>query len=368
MTSLKAGAAEVDAVSAQAAVLYCPDTGTVLYERNKDKRLSMASTTKIMTSLLAIESATPELNIIVSDSMLKVEGSSMGLLPGDNVSLRNLCFGMLLESGNDAANVTAIILGDTTAGFAKMMNDRAAEIGMTNTNFVTPSGLDDANHYSSAYDMSLLAAQAIKNKEFRRICSKASARISFGNPPYDRTVYNHNRLLGSYPGCFGIKTGFTKKSGRCLVTAAERNGVTLIAVTLNAPNDWADHKKMFDYGFSVTKSVELTADYTALSLRVAGGTALTVPLEAAFIPRAVFAGEIPKIENKIYIKQFEYAGVKKGSIAGFSRFFAGGKIIGEVPLIVSGDVNALPAPEKKKNILWEKIKSFFNRIFHRQQR
>ncbi|MDR1630755.1 MAG: D-alanyl-D-alanine carboxypeptidase, partial [Oscillospiraceae bacterium] len=311
----RAFALEEGDISAKAAVLYCPDTGEVLFAKNKDMRLPMASTTKIMTSLLAIESNTPDLNVIVSEQMVSVEGSSMGLLPGDSVTLRNLIYGMLLESGNDAATVTAYVLGDTLQGFAGMMNAKAKEIGMQNTNFITPSGLDAEEHYSTAYDMALLAAYAVDNPEFAAACSLKSIRVDYGNPPYMRTLSNHNRLLDSYEGCFGIKTGFTKKSGRCLVSAAKRDGVTLVCVTLNAPNDWADHQKLFDYGFETVKSADLPVEDT-LSLSVVGGKASSVRVEGAYSPKVVFSDSLPEVQNEIFLKPFEYAPVKKGQVLG----------------------------------------------------
>ncbi len=130
------------------------------------------------------------------------------------------------------------------------MNERAQQIGMEQTNFVTPSGLDAQDHYSTAYDMALLAREAIRNEDFLSICSQTKITTEYGNPPYKRTLTNHNRLLSLYEGAIGVKTGFTKKAGRCLVSAAQRDGVTLICVTLNAPDDWNDHSALFDYGFS----------------------------------------------------------------------------------------------------------------------
>ncbi|HQD73306.1 MAG TPA: serine hydrolase, partial [Clostridiales bacterium] len=203
-------------ISAKAAVLMCADTGEVLFSLNKDLRLPMASTTKIMTALIALEDPSPMREIKVTKEMVAVEGTSMGLLPDDTISLYTLAAGMLLESGNDAANVTAYAIAGGLNEFAKLMNKKAKELGLKNTNFVTPSGLDADKHYSTAYDLALLGAAAIKNPLFKEICSQKSMKVEFGNPPYPRWLYNHNRLLSSYEGTIGIKTGYTKKSGRCL--------------------------------------------------------------------------------------------------------------------------------------------------------
>lgn len=360
-----AAALEENDVSAKAAVLYCPDTGEVLFAKNENVQMPIASTTKIMTSLLAIESNTPDLNVLVSEQMVSVEGSSMGLLPGDSVTLRNLIYGMLLESGNDAANVTAYVLGDTLQGFADMMNAKAREIGMQNTNFVTPSGLDAAEHYSTAYDMALLAAYAVDNPEFAAVCSLKSIRVSYGNPPYMRTLSNHNRLLDSYEGCFGIKTGFTKKSGRCLVSAAKRDGVTLVAVTLSAPNDWADHQKLFDYGFETVKSADLPVEEN-LRMNVVGGKASTVAVAGAYSPTVVFSEVLPEVQNEIFLKPFEYAPVKKGQVMGSVVYRIDGRVVAEVPLVAAEDAAAIEVVNPPKEPSFgEKISGFFKRLFGR---
>ena len=257
--------------SAKAFCVMCADTGEVLASSNAHLRLSMASTTKIMTALILAELNTLDKEIVTTKEMVTVEGSSMGLLEGDSISYYELLVGMLLASGNDAANTTAIAVSGSVEAFAKLMNKRANEIGMKNTNFVTPSGLDDDEHYSTAFDMSLLACEALKNDTIRNIVSQKKITISYGNPPYQRTLYNHNKLLGSYEYCIGVKTGFTKKSGRCLVSAAEMDNCRVVAVTLNNPNDWSDHEALLDYGLSELKLHDITADFENDKMNVVGG-------------------------------------------------------------------------------------------------
>ncbi|MBQ4100232.1 MAG: D-alanyl-D-alanine carboxypeptidase, partial [Oscillospiraceae bacterium] len=206
-------------VSANSAVLIEMQTGKVLYEKNAHQKLSMASTTKIMTALLTLESQNLDTYFTVNPKVIQVEGTSMGLLEGDQVTLRALAYGMLLASGNDAANSAAVAVGGSIDAFVAMMNERAKLLGMKNTSFKTPSGLDDDGHYSTAYDMALLASAALSNPDFVEICSKETAKIKYGNPPYDRWLKNHNKLLTGYDGTISVKTGFTKKSGRCLVSA-----------------------------------------------------------------------------------------------------------------------------------------------------
>ena len=317
----------------------CANNGKVLYSKNEAKRLSMASTTKIMTSLLAIEAAIPDKEIVVTSEMVSVEGTSMGLVEGDSVSVKELVYGMLLQSGNDAANTVAYVLGGSPEGFAEMMNNRADEIGMKNTNFVTASGLDSKEHYSTAFDMALLACESISNPEFASICSKKSVRVTYGNPPYARTLTNHNRLLWSYDDAIGIKTGFTKKSGRCLVSAAERNGITLVAVTLNAPDDWNDHISMFEYGFSKYKGVELTCRLP--DIKVAGGEKESVSLCLSSYPMWI---ENEDCNVRIFIRPFLYAPVEKDYFAGTAVFYSDEKIIAEIRLLTNDSVEFRKAP------------------------
>ena len=351
-------------VSAQSAVLMCAENGEILFSRNADKRLSMASTTKIMTSLLALEAAMPDAEITVTKEMVSVEGTSMGLMPGDSVSLRELVYGMLLQSGNDAANSVAYFLSGNPEDFAKLMNKRAEEIGMKNSNFVTASGLDSENHYSTAYDMALLACESIKNPEFVSICSQKTARLTYGNPPYQRTLTNHNKLVWKYKDAIGIKTGFTKKSGRCLVSAAERDGVTLVAVTLNAPDDWNDHISMFEYGFSKLKGVELSCDLSNISIDVCGGVKSTASVELYGNARWL-DGE--KVYVRLLIKPVNYAPLKKGDIVGKAVFSdADNCVIDEIPICVSEDVafkKSAVISEHAEEDLFSKIISSIKELF-----
>lgn len=348
-------------VSAQSAVLICANNGKVLYSKNENKQLSMASTTKIMTSLLAIEASIPNKEVVVTSEMVCVEGTSMGLVAGDSVSMRELVYGMLLQSGNDAANTVAYVLGGSPEGFSQMMNKRAAEIGMKNTNFVTASGLDHKNHYSTAYDMALLACESISNPEFAAICSEKSARLTYGNPPYARTLTNHNRLLWSYDDAIGIKTGFTKKSGRCLVSAAERNGITLVAVTLNAPDDWNDHISMFEYGFSKCSSVELGCDLSGVQVKVAGGVKSEVPIRLSQLPTWL---DNEKCTVRIFVRPFVYAPVTAEDILGNAVFYSNEKIIAEVPVVADGSVEfkkAEPVPKSEdKGLFSDLIQRFID--------
>ena len=302
-------------VSAQSAILIDAATGNIIYEKNARERRSMASTTKIMTAFIALTDFDIDSETVITDEMIAVEGTSLGLRAGDKISLHDLVRGMMLTSGNDAATAIAISLCGSVKKFASLMNDKAKELGMSDTSFVTPSGLDADDHFTTAYDMAILTREALKNNDFRDIVSSSNLCISFGDPKEEHTVYNHNRLLRSYEGAIGVKTGFTKKSGRCLVSAAERNGVTLIAVTLYDPDDWRDHKNMLDYGFANTSQIILNGETQVQN--VVGGSKDTI---SAYVPNHELniAGNIDRsqVQSVILMDRFAYAPIKKGDILG----------------------------------------------------
>lgn len=325
-------------ISAKSAVVVCADTLEIVYSKNMNEQLSMASTTKIMSAIIALEYGAVDEPITVTNDMIAVEGSSIGLVDGDEISLKTLVKGMLLESGNDAANAVAYIVGGDIPSFVAMMNNKAKEIGMNSTSFETPSGLDGENHYSTAFDMAVLGAYAIKNPEFRSVCQDESDVVYYGNPPYRRVFTNHNKLLDLYDGAFGIKTGFTKKSGRCLVSAVRKDGKTLIAVTLNAPDDWNDHIKMYDYAFKIVKSVELTEDFSNIRLKVVGGIKDTISVEPLRVVEYTTMADEIDYNAKIFIKQFEYAPVYKGDVVGKVEFYCDETKIAEVPICATETV------------------------------
>lgn len=236
--------AEALEVSATAAVLMDADMGQVLYEKNGDRQMLIASTTKIMTALVVLEHAAPDDVITVTPDHM-AEGSSMYLKAGETVRVEELLYGLLLCSGNDAALALTECAGGLTP-FVALMNEKAAALGMARTSFANPNGLDADGHYSTARDMAVLAAAAMENPTFRRICSSRSVTIG------QRTMENHNRLLRQLEGCIGLKTGYTQAAGRTLVSCTEREGCRLVAVTLQDGNDWADHAALYDYGFRLT--------------------------------------------------------------------------------------------------------------------
>ncbi len=348
-------------LSARSAILVNAETKEIIYEKKAYDRRSMASTTKIMTSILAIESG--RLNEIVTAENMAAEGSSIGLKNGNKLTLETLVWGMLLESGNDAAKLTANFISGSEEAFAKVMNDKSMAIGMTDTNFVTASGLDDSEHYSTAFDMALLGAYAIRNPQFAEMCSTKTKTVKFIDPDISLTFSNHNRLLSMCDGAFGIKTGFTKKSGRCLVSACRRDGVTLVAVTLNAGDDWNDHLKLYNYGF---KSLQCEEVYFRLpeSVIVHGGNAGECNIGTEYDNVTVsFSDKSKKLTQKIYLPAFIYAPLSKGDMIGKVELYSNNKLINTYAVVAKEDIKAInPIPEKeslfKRFII--KITEFFN--------
>lgn len=337
--------AEEPTLSAQSAVLINAETLEIIYEKNAHNEHSMASTTKIMTALLAIESG--RLFQTVTASNMSSEGTSIGLKDGYKMSLETLVWGMLLESGNDAAKLTANFLAGDEKAFSYHMNRRAALIGMADTNFVTASGLDSKDHYSTAYDMALLGAEAIKNPIFREICSSERKTVRYIEPDISLTFINHNRLLRSCEGVFGIKTGFTKKSGRCLVSACQREGITLIAVTLNAGDDWNDHIKLYTYGYNKTYA-EKASFRLPHEINLQGGKkgSVAICLESRE-PVFSYSGEKGNITQKIYLPAFVYAPVKCGDTVGRAEIFRNGIRIYSSDIIASEAAESIEYTEKQ---------------------
>ena len=346
-------------VSAQSAVVLTADTGAVLFEKDGHTPRPVASTTKIMTALLALEAAQEQGDPLVdiTQEMVAVEGSSMGLQAGDSISLTGLAAGMLLASGNDAANAAALYLDGSLESFAARMNQRAAALGMEDTHFVTPSGLDgeDAQglgHLSTAYDMALLARAALEDQAFRQLCSSPSLAVEFAEPVKRVTYANHNKLLTQYPGCVGVKTGFTKEAGRCLVSAAERDGALLIAVTLNAPNDWEDHAALLDYGFSQVEPYQLAGGDVRLTVPVVGSPVEVVSLRGSNGGEVTLPlGQGAQVERVVRVPKFLYAPVEAGEQVGEICWYLEGQLLGSAPLTAAG---AAPLQEKAPS-LWERL-------------
>lgn len=241
------------AIGAEAAVVMVANTRRVLFGQNPNSIMYPASTTKMMTLLLALERGNLDSVVTVSSHAAACEESSLGLRPGDQLTLRELLFGMIIVSGNDAAEAVAEHIAGSVPAFVKLMNERADKMGLKNTHFANPHGLPDpVNHYSTAYDLAQIAATGMQNPMFAKIVSTADYTVSFINRGPMR-VSTTNRLLRTYPGANGVKTGYTEAAGDCLVAGAKRQDVQLIAVVLNDDDRWTDVPKLLDYGFQQTR-------------------------------------------------------------------------------------------------------------------
>lgn len=342
-------------ISAASAVVINADTKEIIYEKNAYKKRSMASTTKIMTSIIAIESGKLS-DVVTADSSVVTEGTSIGLKEGYSLSLKDLVYGMMLESGNDAANLCAVHLGGNLDAFSVMMNDKAKGIGMNETNFVTPSGLDDGDHYSTAYDMAILGAYSVKNPVFRDVCSAKKYVADFISPEISVVFINHNKLLESCEGVFGIKTGFTRKSGRCLVTACKRDGATLVCVTMNAGDDWNDHRKLYDSAFAeLNKTTFVFKGNNEISVYGSNANKMKIYCDD-FVYHFKNSHEITQ---EVYIPKIIYAPVDKDEIIGKIDFFCDEKLIHTSYLRSSNYIASSEETYKAKNSIIDLIKNFF---------
>ncbi len=336
--ALSVSSADQPSTSAQAAALYEPSRGIFLYEKNADKRLPMASTTKIMTALVALESCDLGMPVRISDKSVGIEGSSLYLKEGEILTMSDLLYGLLLRSANDAASAIAIAVAGSEEAFVERMNQKAEQIGLTDTHFDNPHGLDGDTHYTTAAELSLIAAHAMRLPAFCTMVKTVKYRIGSGESA--RLVVNHNKLLRLYEGSVGVKTGFTKKSGRCLVSAAERDGVTLIAVTIHAPNDWDDHANMLDFGFDTVECRrEAEVGSYTFSIPVIDGKSETVRVENTEPFSLITKKTDAPIRCDIRLTRYTAAPVKKGDILGTLLFSQDGELVGSLPLRAMEDVS-----------------------------
>ena len=341
---------KVCAVSASNAIVVDGATGRVLYEKAADKQVLIASTTKIMTALLVCEQCNILDRVSIPKEAVGIEGSSMYLREGEILTVQDLLYGLMLHSGNDAAVALAIYCGGTVEGFAEMMNDKARALDMNNTHFVNPNGLDAPGHYSTARDMAKLAAYAMENPIFYQTVSTKNVKVG------SRNLSNHNKLLWRVEGADGVKTGFTKASGRILVSSATRQGRRIIVVTMNDPNDWRDHETLLENGFARFYVKELVSAGEVLGYaEVAGGQAGKVALVAEKgFSLAVTADEKPELV--LPSPGFVYAPVAQGQQAGYAHILLDGAPVGKLPVIYGSTVEM--EIEEKPSLI-DRLKTLF---------
>lgn len=326
-------AAVTPATSARSAVLMDGDSGRVLYASNAQEERAIASITKIMTALVALESVEDlGQTVTIQAADLQTEGSSMYLKEGEQLTFEELMYGLLLSSGNDAALAVARVCAGDVETFVSWMNQRAESLGMDHTHFTNPNGLTEEGHYSSAEDMAILTREALQNDVFVRMVSTKT--VSIGG----RELTNHNKLLWNYAGAIGVKTGYTEAAGRTLVSAAVRNGQTLIAVTLDDSTDWEDHTALLDYGFSHYPAALLCHAGKAVSqVTVADGEEEVVALVTAsdvYYPLA----EGEQVRARVTLPDAVSAPVEAGAIAGQVEFLMDGQVVGKSYLVFETDV------------------------------
>ncbi len=327
-------------LSASAYIVMEATTGRVLYGKNIHERLAMASTTKIIGALMVLEQENLDEYFMVDSDAIQVEGSSMGLTEGDLVSLYSLACGMMLPSGNDAANAAGVRLYGSIDGFVEAMNQKAEELGLSDTHYVTACGLDAPDHYSTAFDLAKLTRIALQNEDFAYICSQSNMKVKFGDPPYERWLKNYNRLLELYPDCIGVKTGFTDDAGRCLVSAAEHDGMTLICVTLNAQDDWNLHASLYDKCFEsysmtplpdIPSSITLAGD--KLQENGIESELMLKPAYEASVP--LKAGESARLTATVLCEPFAYAPAQLSRVYAQTLFSLDSYPLCSVPMIAS---------------------------------
>lgn len=338
--------------SASCAILMDADSRRILYAQNIYEARLIASITKLMTALVAVERE-PDLEQVVTiqPEWLGSEGSSIYLKPGEQITLKALLYGLLLQSGNDAAMAIACFVAGDEASFVELMNQKAWELGMDHSSFANPSGLNHEDHYSTAYDMALLACACLENETVADICSTRTITIE------GRTFANHNRLLYQYEGCVGMKTGYTERAGRTLVSAARRDGQTLVCVTLNDGNDWKDHASLLDYGFSTYPRVILCEKgQTFGGLPVSGSLLTAVEAVAAReVSFPLMEGE--ELELEVNLTDAVQAPISAGTVMGIAWWKLNGQTVAYTDLVcASGAGLDLYEPDNWWDRLWSALR------------
>ncbi len=344
--------------SAESYCLMDADTGELLSSRNPDLPMPMASTTKIMTCLVALENGVINDTVTIDQESVGVEGSSVYLVQGETLTLSDLLYALMLESANDAAVAIAKHIAGSVEDFAEQMNSLAQAIGMNQSHFVNPHGLQAEGHHSTARDLCLLMRYAMNNTAFAEIVATRT-KIIPAPEGKNRFLSNHNKLLRLYDDCVGGKTGFTKTAGRCLVTAARRDGKRLICATLGAPDDWNDHSSLFDFGFALYETVSFPKEGSiSLSIPVVSGMESEVKVSNqdlfSFSVRAQ-----DRVETVIEAPKFMYAPVSEGDVVGQAVFLLNGKEIGRVDLFAENSVNQTEAKLGFWQKIWKTIVSWF---------
>ncbi len=340
--------------SARSMVLVESSSMSVLDSVDCHRTMPMASTTKIMTALVVLETLALDTVVTIPAQACGVEGSSVYLKAGEKLTVRELLYALMLASGNDAATALALAAAGSEDAFVTLMNKKAAALGLKNTHFTNPSGLPDDDHYTTAFELALITCHALENPDFSEIVSCKSTSISYNNVAGGRYLTNHNKLLFMYEYTVGVKTGFTKKAGRCLVSAAKKDGVTLVCVTLNAPDDWNDHITAHNTGFEkVSYDIIARRGDIRVSLATPDGKNV-VCANGSDIYGIIIDGTVPS--QKIYAPRFVYAPKAAGQSVGEVAYFINGKKVAGDKLVL---LQPLDIQIKKQFSIFNFIKGLF---------
>jgi len=327
-------------VTAKAAILIDAVSGRVLYESNAHKRLPQASTTKMTTALLALENAKLTKKIRLPDDYVNPGESSIYLEPGETHSLEDLMYALLLRSANDSAEAIAIGIAGSLEEFVDMMNNRVADLGLRNTHYMNPHGLHNEDHYSTAYDLAMIAREALKHKEFREIIVTNRHTIPWPGNEYNRLAENGNKLLEKYEGADGVKTGYTRQAGSCLVGSATRNGMQLIAVVLNCNDMYDEISALLDYGFNKYQKKDFIQKGQAIQeIVIEGGKSEKIKVLAEKpLSIALTDEELKQVEKNIYLPEEVKAPVKKGQRMGVLVYKVNEELSVSTELVANVDV------------------------------
>ena len=331
-----------------AMILYEPRTGAVLEALHPDEQMLIASTTKIMTALVVLEHCRLHETVEVQPEQIEVEGSSASLQPGEIYTVEELLYGLMLASGNDAACVLAEHAAGSIAAFSELMNEKAESLGLENSHFVNPHGLNDPEHYSSARDLAILTASAMENETFSRIFS------TLNYTAHGIEYQNHNKLLESLEGCLGGKTGYTRAAGRTLVSCAERNGLRLICVTLNDPDDWEDHRRYYENAFAAYEYLSFPAQEWK-QLPVISGNASDVSLYCDAAGALVHRGA--RVKTDVSLPRFIFAPVPAEAVVGHVTVLENGRAVFDADILTAHSV----ARDEADGILpWKRFRSLWS--------
>ncbi len=352
-------ASEVE-ISATSAAVIDVQTGRVLYEKNGDEKMLIASLTKIITTIVAIESGV-DLNstVTVSNRASGKEGSSIYLKVGEKQKLIDLLYAVMLRSGNDAATAVAEHVGKTEQKFVEMMNQKAKELGLLGTHFANPHGLDQEAHYSTAHDMARITAYALRNPVFAEIVQTKVKSIPMQGESWDRKMYNKNKMLVRYEGADGVKTGYTKAAGRCLASSATKDGRQIAVLTLKASSDWDDHARLLNYGFQKYQFLPIAKENSVLrTVPVEDGVKKDVDVIVGHqFNYPVREDEQEKVTQKIEMEETLQAPLAAGQKVGELKVYFEDRLVGQVPIIVGHDV--------EKVSFWSKLKNLFSNMINR---